>query len=118
LATAVSARSRTTVVASPPLVARTTNVIVRPFNRPELANPVPAGASSVTIAAMIKKLNHSYYVTRQTACPPSWRWRIVRRGKPMGVRIEGGGFSNYGIARLAGRQALADFLEQLELENE
>jgi hypothetical protein len=36
----------------------------------------------------------------------------------MGVRIEGGGFSNYGIARLAGRQALADFLEQLELENE
>jgi hypothetical protein len=79
---------------------------------------VPAGASSVTIAAMIKKLNHRYYVTRQTACPPSWRWRIVRRGKSMGVRIEGGGFSNYGIARLAGRQALADFLEQLELENE
>jgi hypothetical protein len=79
---------------------------------------MPAGASSVTIAAMIKKLNHSYYVmvTRQTAYPPSWRWRIVRRGKPMGVRIEGGGFSNYGMARLAGRQALAGFLEQLELE--
>ena len=117
MATAVSARSRTTVVASPPLVLRTTNVIARPFNRPELANPVPAGAS-VTIAAMIKKLNHSYYVmvTRQTAYPPSWRWRIVRRGKPMGVRIEGGGFSNYGMARLAGRRALADFLERLELE--
>jgi hypothetical protein len=62
---------------------------------------------------MIKKLNHSYYVivTRQTAYPPSWRWRIVRRRKPMGVRIEGGGSSNY-----AGRRALADFLEQLELE--
>ena len=67
---------------------------------------------------MIKKLNHSYYVmvTRQTAYPPSWRWRIVRRGKPMGVCIEGGGFSNYGMARLAGRRALADFLERLELE--
>jgi hypothetical protein len=46
-------------VASPPLVPRTTNVMVRPFHRPELANFVPAGASSVTIAAMIKKLNHS-----------------------------------------------------------
>jgi hypothetical protein len=26
---------------------------------------------------------------------PSWRWRIVLRGKPMGVRIEGGGFTTY-----------------------
>jgi hypothetical protein len=45
---------------------------------------------------MIKKLNHrGYYVmaTRQTAYPPSWRWRIVRRGKLMGVRLEGGGFT-------------------------
>jgi hypothetical protein len=70
-------------------------------------------------SAMIQKLNHrGYYVmaTRQTAYPPSWRWRIVRRGEPMGVQIEGGGFSNYGMARLAGRRALADFLEQLELE--
>jgi hypothetical protein len=44
---------------------------------------------------MIKKSNHrGYYVmaTRQTTYPPSWRWRIVRRGKPMGVRVEGGGF--------------------------
>jgi hypothetical protein len=69
--------------------------------------------------AMIQKLNHrGYYVmaTRQTAYPPSWRWRIVRRGEPMGVQIEGGGFSSYHAARLAGGRALADFLEQLELE--
>jgi hypothetical protein len=68
---------------------------------------------------MIQNLDHrSYYViaTRQTAYPPSWRWRIVRRGKPMGVRIEGVGFTAYVAARLAGRRALADFLEQLELE--
>jgi hypothetical protein len=41
--------------------------------------------------AMIQKLNHrGYYVmaTRETAYPPSWRWRIVRRGEPMGVQIE------------------------------
>ena len=70
--------------------------------------------------AMIQKLNHrGYYVmaTRQTAYPPSWRWRIVRRGEPMGVQIEGGGFSTYDAARLAGKFALADFLEKLELEN-
>jgi hypothetical protein len=69
--------------------------------------------------AMIQKLNHrGYYVmsTRQIAYPPSWRWRIMRRGKPMGVRIEGGGFSTYDAARLACKLALADFLEQLELE--
>jgi hypothetical protein len=69
--------------------------------------------------AMIQKLNHrGYYVmaTRQTPYPPSWRWRIVRRGEPMGVQIEGGGFSSYHAARLAGGRALADFLEQLELE--
>jgi hypothetical protein len=69
--------------------------------------------------ATIQKLNRrGYYVvaTRQTAYPPSWRWRIVRRGEPMGVQIEGGGFSSYHAARMAGGRALADLLEQLELE--
>jgi hypothetical protein len=69
--------------------------------------------------AMTQKLNHrGYYVmaTRQRAYPPSWRWRIVRRGEPMGVQIEGGGFTTYDAARQAGKVALADFLEQLELE--
>ena len=40
---------------------------------------------------MTKKLYHwGYYVlaTRMATFPPSWRWRIIRRGKPMGVRIE------------------------------
>jgi hypothetical protein len=46
--------------------------------------------------------------TRESAYPPSWRWRIVRRGKPtMGVRIEGGGFTTYEAARLVGSRALA-----------
>jgi hypothetical protein len=68
---------------------------------------------------MIKKLNHwGYYVmaVRESDYPPSWRWLIVRRGKPMGVRIEGGGFTSYEAARLAGSRALADFLEQIERE--
>jgi hypothetical protein len=69
---------------------------------------------------MSRKWNNSgYYVmaTRQSAYPPSWRWQIVRRGKPMGVRIEGGGFTTYEAARLAGNRALREFLEQLELES-
>jgi hypothetical protein len=49
--------------------------------------------------------------------PPSWRLRIVRRGKPMGVRIEGGGFTTYEAARLVGGRALADFLEELAAIN-
>jgi hypothetical protein len=71
------------------------------------------------LQAMIRKLNHwGYFVitTRKSTYPPSWSWRILRRGKPMGVRIEGGGFGSYDAARLAGTKALADFLEQLELE--
>jgi len=71
--------------------------------------------------AMIQKSNHRDYfimVARQNdAYPPSFRGQIMRRGEPMGVRIEGGGFTTYVAARLAGGQALVDFLEQLELEN-
>jgi hypothetical protein len=63
--------------------------------------------------------NRGYYisVTRQNhTYPPAWRWRLMRRGNPMGVRIEGDGFPSYDAARLAGNLALADFLEQLERE--
>jgi hypothetical protein len=34
----------------------------------------------------------------------------------MGVRIEGHGFTSYDAARTAGSRALAEFLEQLDLE--
>jgi hypothetical protein len=50
---------------------------------------------------MMKKLNHwGYYAMaiREAAYPPSWRWLIVRRGKPMGVRIEADGFSSHEAA--------------------
>jgi hypothetical protein len=41
----------------------------------------------------------------------------IDQPKPMGVRIDGGGFTTYEAARLAGSRALADFLEQVELES-
>ena len=63
-------------------------------------------------------LDWGYYVRaiRDLTHPPSWRWRIIRRGNPMGVLLEAGGFSTYEAARFAGNVALADFLEQLERE--
>ncbi len=61
-----------------------------------------------------------YYVRaiRDLTHPPSWRWRIIRRGNPMGVLLEAGGFSTYEAARFAGNIALVDFLEQLEREKQ
>jgi hypothetical protein len=63
--------------------------------------------------------NRGYYilVARQNdTYPPAFRWQIMRRGEPMGVQIGEDGFPTYLAARLAGGRALADFLEQLELE--
>ena len=59
-----------------------------------------------------------YYVRaiRDLTHPTSWRWRIIRRGKPIGVLLEAGGYGSYEAARFAGNVALADFLEQLERE--
>ena len=106
-------RSRTALLVSSPLVPCTTKVIARPFNRPKLANAVPAGASSV---AIVRNGQENETLLLRNGDQPAWRWRIVRRGKPMGVRIEGGGFSSYHAARMDGSRALADFLNQLELE--
>jgi hypothetical protein len=50
--------------------------------------------------------NRDYYilVARQShTYPPAFRWQIMRRGNPMGVRIEGDGFPSYDAARLARR---------------
>jgi hypothetical protein len=69
--------------------------------------------------AMVRERDDwGYYVRaiRDLTHPPSWLWRIIRRGNPMGVLLEAGGFSTYEAARFAGKVALADFLEQLERE--
>ena len=70
-------------------------------------------------AAMVHERDDwGYYVgaIRDLTHPPSWRWRIIRRGQAMGVLLEAGGFSTYEAARFAGKVALDDFLEQLERE--
>jgi hypothetical protein len=52
--------------------------------------------------SMTRKWNNKGYFVmthRESTYPPSWRWRIVRRGEPMGLHIEGRGFSSYDAAR-------------------
>ena len=76
-------------------------------------------AKDLESAAMVRERDDwGYYVRaiRDLTHPPSWRWRIIRRGNPMGVLLEAGGFSTYEAARFAGNVALADFLEQHERE--
>ena len=58
-------------------------------------------------AAMVRERDDwGYYVRaiRDLTHPPSWRWRIIRRGNPMGVLLEAGGFSTYEAARFAGNR--------------
>ena len=72
------------------------------------------------LAAMVRERDDwGYYVRaiRDLTHPPSWRWRIIRRGNPMGVLLEAGGFSTYEAARFAGKVALADFLTTLNARN-
>ena len=66
------------------------------------------------------KISRGHYVltTRAAVYPPSWGWRIIRRGRPMGVKLEAHGFTSYSAARLAGGLALAEFLDALSIERD
>jgi hypothetical protein len=45
-----------------------------------------------------------------------WAWEILRRSKPLGVRLYGDGFKSEQAAKLAGEKALRELLERLGLE--
>jgi hypothetical protein len=68
---------------------------------------------------MIRRFRN-YYVMIQRDPPDIhlWRWRIERRGEPMGVSLEGRGLISYNAAVMAGRRELDEFLERLEREAE
>jgi|HubBroStandDraft_6_1064221.scaffolds.fasta_scaffold19747_5 hypothetical protein len=45
-----------------------------------------------------------------------WAWEILRRSKPIGVRLYGDGFTSEQAAKLAGEKALVELLERLSQE--
>jgi hypothetical protein len=45
-----------------------------------------------------------------------WAWEILRRSKPIGVRLYGDGFTSEQAAKLAGEKALVELLERLRQE--
>jgi hypothetical protein len=68
---------------------------------------------------MVRKYRNYYVmIQRDRSHTYLWRWRIERRGEPMGVSLEGRGFISYNTAVMAGRRALDEFIEQLERESD
>jgi hypothetical protein len=55
-------------------------------------------------------------VTMSDDCRSVWRWEIRRRSAPMGVKLNGEGYSSQRAAEEAGKQALATFLTALTSE--
>ena len=45
-----------------------------------------------------------------------WAWEILRRSKPIGVRLYGDGFTSEQAAKLAGEKTLVELLERLRQE--
>jgi hypothetical protein len=61
-----------------------------------------------------------YYVTisRQGEQPERWSWEICRKGQPLGIKMTADGFQSNSAAQFAGKKALAEFLSDLEKEDE
>jgi hypothetical protein len=58
---------------------------------------------------------NDYYVVayQQRERPDRWGWEIRRKSTPLGIKMIGDGYQSDTAARIAGRQALADFLIEL-----
>ena len=61
---------------------------------------------------------NDYYVTssRHGRQPERWIWEILRRSKPLGIKMTADGYQSDTAAQFAGRQALAEFLAELSKE--
>jgi hypothetical protein len=58
-----------------------------------------------------------YFVfTKRRGRPPTWRWEIQRRSRPLGVRLYGDGFKSEFEAKLAGERALRELIDGLAQE--
>jgi hypothetical protein len=62
-------------------------------------------------------INDYYVITsRRGQQPERWIWEILRKSKPLGIKMTGDGFQSDTAAQFAGKQALADFLSDLSKE--
>jgi hypothetical protein len=61
-----------------------------------------------------------YYVItfRRGEYPDRWSWEILRKSKPLGIKMTAGGFQSEMAAQFAGKRALADFLSELSKEEQ
>ena len=61
---------------------------------------------------------NDYYVVTSRRCqqPERWSWEILRKSKPLGIKMTGDGFQSDTAAQFAGKQALAEFLADLSKE--
>jgi hypothetical protein len=55
-------------------------------------------------------------VSREENRRDAWRWEIRRKRRPMGVKLWQGGFRSHRAARIAGKDALEDFLNGLAMD--
>jgi hypothetical protein len=56
-------------------------------------------------------INDYYVITsRRGGYPDRWSWEILRKSKPLGIKMTGDGFQSEMAAQFAGKRALADFL--------
>jgi hypothetical protein len=74
--------------------------------------------SGVALIMLRQTPRRSFYVTvsRTRDDAGFWCWEIRRKRTPMGVKLWEGGFRSHHAAKLAGRQALEDFLNGLSME--
>jgi hypothetical protein len=58
-----------------------------------------------------------FVVTKRHGRPNEfWTWEILRRSKPLGVKVYGGDFKTTQAAKLAGENALRELLEKISQE--
>jgi hypothetical protein len=62
--------------------------------------------------------NNDYHVviSKRGENPDRWSWEILRRSKPLGVKLMAHGFQSDSAAQIAGKRALDEFLFALSKE--
>ena len=70
------------------------------------------------VCAMAENPINDYYVvtSRRGQQPERWSWEILRKSKPLGIKMTGDGFQSEMAAQFAGKNALAEFLADLSKE--